>query len=463
MLAALAGAGVALGGLLLFSAVAVVGWFLADAGAHGDTRDAVRVAADAWLVGHGAHLTLGGVAYGVTPVGLTLLLGLAVWRGARWAVRVSAPEDDRETAYGVGLFVVAYLVVAVVAAVLAGDDGASPSLVRTVLGALLLSGLVGGASVLHATERWSLLTDRLSGRVDGDDVLRVLGCAAHIVLVVLGAAAVTVLVSLALHAGSVSAMLTAQDLSAGDLLMVGLASVVALPNAALLGVGYLAGPGFALGTGTTVSTGSVLLGPVPAFPLLGALPSSGPAPWWTDALLALPPLLALLAVVRRHRRDAAVDWRHGLAAGLLAGVVLGLLSGLGGGALGDGRMSQVGTSVLLVTLFLALSMAAGGLLGGALAPLLSRVLDAVGLRRPEVEEDTVVLTPQASISPALAARLREARQRPADDTPSRPPFAPSALLTAEDERTVLLGDAGSSSGDTADAADSGRTGSTRMS
>lgn len=448
LVAPLAGAGVALGGLLLLSAVAVVGWFLADAGAHGDTRDAIRVAADAWLVAHGSHLTLGGVEYGVVPLGLSLLLALGAWRGAGWAARVGEPEDERETACGVGLFVAGYLVVAVGAAVLAGTDAAQVSLVRVVLGAVVLSGIVGGASVLRTTDRWDLLTDRLP--VDTEHTLRVLRAAARTVRWVVGASLVTVLVPLGLHAGSVSSMLTAQDLSGGDLLMLALVSVVALPNAALLGVGYLAGPGFAVGTGTTVSTGSVLLGPVPAFPLLGALPSSGATPWWTDLLLVVPPLLAMVAVVRQHRRDEAVDWRHGVLAGLLAGVVLGLLSGLGGGSLGDGRMSQVGTDLLLVTLFMTLSVAAGGLVGGALAPLLSRAMDLIGLRRRAVddeEETTVVLPSQAAISPALAARLRSARAQggDAEEAPSRPPFAPGATFAtspqvSDDEETVSVGD-----------------------
>ena len=39
-------------------AVAVVGWFLADAGAHGQTTDALRVGADAWLVGNGSGLSV---------------------------------------------------------------------------------------------------------------------------------------------------------------------------------------------------------------------------------------------------------------------------------------------------------------------------------------------------------------------------------------------------------------------
>ncbi|GGF55828.1 hypothetical protein GCM10011519_32190 [Marmoricola endophyticus] len=449
VLATVAGAGAALAGLAALSVVAVVGWFLADAGAHGDTRDALRVAADAWLVGQGSQLTYAGVTYAVVPLGLTALLALVLWRSARWAVGLAEPRDERETAYGVAMFSLAYLLVAVVVAVLATTDDAAPSLVRVVIGSLLLPVVVGGASVLHATQRWSIVTDRLPGDVGTvEAVVRVAGLAGRVLLAVYAAGLVTVLVSLGLHAGSLSAMLAAQDLSVGDLLALTVLSVVVLPNAALLAVGYLAGPGFAVGTGTTVSTGSVLLGPVPAFPLLAALPGSGAAPWWTDLLLAVPPVVTAAVVVRRHRRavPGTLDWRHGLAAGAVAGLVLGLLSGLGGGALGDGRMGQLGTSPLLVAMFLLLSTGAGGLVGGVLAPLASRVLDLVGVSRPEVPVPAAEAgegpQTQTAISPALAARLREARRQRADGaTEQRPPFAPADAAAADGEVTVSLADA----------------------
>ena len=49
--------------------------------------------------------------------------------------------------------------------------------------------------------------------------------------------------------------------------------VLAAPNAIIYSIAYLAGPGFALGTGTSVSLTSTAHGTLPAFPLLGAVPS----------------------------------------------------------------------------------------------------------------------------------------------------------------------------------------------
>ena len=94
--AALAAAAASLGTLLTCMAVCVVGWFLADAGAHGQTTDALRVGADMWLLGHGSGLDVAGTPVHVVPLALTALLALAAWRLGRWAAATSAPpEDDR--------------------------------------------------------------------------------------------------------------------------------------------------------------------------------------------------------------------------------------------------------------------------------------------------------------------------------------------------------------------------------
>src|SRR6187200_2915788 len=74
--------------------VAVVGWFLADAGAHGETTDALRVGADSWLVGHGSRLTVSGVPLGIVPLALTLLIATVLFRFGRRAGLTSQPVED---------------------------------------------------------------------------------------------------------------------------------------------------------------------------------------------------------------------------------------------------------------------------------------------------------------------------------------------------------------------------------
>ena len=64
--------------LLICLAAGVVGWFLADAGAHGTPRDGLRVGALGWLLAHGSGVRVDGVAVTVVPLGLTLLCAWAV-------------------------------------------------------------------------------------------------------------------------------------------------------------------------------------------------------------------------------------------------------------------------------------------------------------------------------------------------------------------------------------------------
>ena len=126
-----------------------------------------------------------------------------------------------------------------------------------------------------------------------------------------------------------------------------LLGVLAAPNAAVAGAAYLAGPGFALGSGSAVSLGSTVHGTLPAFPLLGAVPS-GPAtiPVWV--LAGLTPVAAGVCAARVAGAGAGSDWRSvlrtlGVTSALvaLAGLVLAWQAG---GAIGSGRLSAFGAS-----------------------------------------------------------------------------------------------------------------------
>jgi hypothetical protein len=118
------------------------------------------------------------------------------------------------------------------------------------------------------------------------------------------------------------------------------------PNAAWLGSAYLLGPGFAVGSGTVVSPAVVLLGPLPAFPLLAALPDDEPTAAWVITLTALPVLLSAVGATAALRRVATGRWEVdaavGLAGGALAGLALAGLVVLSGGSAGPGRMADVG-------------------------------------------------------------------------------------------------------------------------
>ncbi len=364
--ATLAGLGAAGGGLLVAMATAITGWFVADGGAHGSTRDALRVGADAWLVGHGSHLTFAGVSYTVVPLGLSVLLAMVAFRTGRWAGSTSVLGQDRELTRdllgGAGLMTCSYVVVAVVTSVAAGTSEVRGSLVLVLIGSLVIAGGFGGAGILTGADHWSVVRQQLPPW--GWPVLR---AASTTVLGFLVCSAALVTGSLLLHLGSAASLVSRLGLHTGDSLMLVVLSALVVPNAVLFGGAYLLGPGFAVGTGTVVSPSVVTLGPLPAFPLLSALPGSGPTAWYATTLMALPVLVAAVSVALVQRRHPVLAWDlaalRGLGAGVLAGFGAALLVGLGGGALGGGRMADIGASVPQVLLAGMASMGIGGLLG----------------------------------------------------------------------------------------------------
>lgn len=401
--ATLAGLGASVGGLLVAMAVAVTGWFLADGGSHGSTRDALRVGADAWLVGHGSHLALSGVSYTVVPLGLTALLAWAAFRAGRWAGQASPPGEDREMLAATGLMTCSYVVVAVIASVLAGTPAVRGSLVLALLGSVVVAGGFGGAGILTGAARWHVVRDQLPRWV-----WPVVRASVTSVLALLVCSAALVAVAFVLDFGSAASLISRLDLHAGDSLMLVALSALVAPNAVLFGGSYLLGPGFAVGTGTVVSPSVVVLGPVPAFPMLAALPADGATPWFTAALMALPVLAAAISVGLVQRRHPVLAWDlaalRGVGAGVLAGGLVSTLTGLGGGSLGSGRMADIGASVPELMVAAALSMGFGGLLGALVVTFFQR-------RETHAQPDG-----QADEAPV---RARNRRARPAtesDDT-----------------------------------------------
>lgn len=362
--AALAAAGAVAAGLLTLMAVALVGWYLADGGAHGSTRDALRAGADLWLVGHGSGVSVGGVPVGVVPLALPIGLGWLVHRLAVRAGRTArATDDDRTVVQAAVTFTGVYLVLAVAVCVLAATDDVAPGLGRTVLGALLLPGVVGTLGLVRGTDRLRDWLDAVPGWVRA-----VAHGAATTVALLLGAAAVLAVVAVLLGTNDATAMMAGLRLTGGDQAAYLVATALLLPNAVLFAAAYLVGPGFSVGVGTTVSPGVVSLGPVPAFPLLSALPDAGPTPSWLMGVLAVPVVLAALGARRAQLAYGVTAYDssalRGFGSGLVAGVLTALLCGLAGGSLGTGRLSHVGPSVLEVGAAAVASMGLAGLLAG---------------------------------------------------------------------------------------------------
>ena len=356
-------------------AVALAGWFATDAGRYGDTLDATRVGAGAWVLAHGGGLRLDAATVTVLPLGLTLLCVLVTYRVGRWVASSAglgaARAELRAVLHAVAVMATSYGLLTAATAVLVAHPGAETAPLRALAGGVVLAAVTGGAGLVVGSGQARALLGRLPA--GAGPALR--GAAAVVLLQVAGAAGL-VAAALLLDFGTAATVLSRLHADGAGGLMYTLVGSSFVPYAVLLGSAYLLGPCFAVGTGTVVSPTAVVLGPLPSFPLLAALPDSGATPTWTTALLGVPVVLTAVAV-------AFTSWRAGmdrldrgallgLASGLLAAVVLTSLVGLAGGAVGPGRMADVGADAWATLLAAAVSCGGGGLVGGVVGAWWSR-------------------------------------------------------------------------------------------
>ncbi len=381
--AAVAALGSAGSALVLLWVVCLAAWYSSDGGGHGTSTAALRIGTDAWLLGHASGLTTRGVTITAVPLGVTLLSGLVCYRWARWAAS-SQVDDLRGAGHCAVVFSGVYAVTAMVAALLVSVPGASPGALRAFAGALLLSaasggmGLVAGAGLRGRVRSW-LPVELRSAAYGG--LITVLATCACAVVVVLG--------SLAWHGATAVRVVDRLDGGVSGAVFSVLVSLLLLPNAVALTSSWLLGPGFAVGTATVVSPSAVALGPVPAVPLLAALPASGTPSPWLGTVLVLPLLAGGWGAWRAGRRLPTGSWLQGalrgLAGGVVAALVLSVLVALAGGAVGPGRMTDLGAPLDEVALLALAAFTAGGAVGGPAATWWTRrheIQDAEPLERP---------------------------------------------------------------------------------
>ena len=374
LIASLGGVAAAAAPLLVLAAIGVIGWFTADAGAHGTPRDGMRIGALAWLMGHGSGVTVQGAAVGVVPLGVTAMSAWAMWRlGHRVgdavsghgpdADRIADGERDFTVPAAVCLFFVGYAVVAVVVASVAASVDAAPSTARVVWWSLLMTLAVAAPAIAIGSGRAAIWA-ALAPAVVRDGV----GAALSVLGWFLAVSALAFVAALVLGAGEAATMMSQLHLSAGDAIVYSLVNAGFAPNAVLFSGSFLLGPGFAVGGGTVVSPGLVVLGPLPLLPLLAALPGAGATAGWVASLIAVPPVVAALATAWWQRRRPTLRWDHGAlrgcGGGIVAGVAFAVLASVAGGAAGPGRMRHVGPFVPDVLVHAITAFGVGGLVGG---------------------------------------------------------------------------------------------------
>jgi hypothetical protein len=358
-------------GLAVLTTLTAIGWITAPhVGIGTGLGGVLRTAALLWLVAHHVGFTVRGAGrIGMLPLGLVLLPGALLALAGRWVVRVGAVTRLRHVGYAALALALPYALLSGALAVASRTAVAAPSLLQAIVAAFLLALVAGGLGAARGLAPWSRL-GRLMPARPRSIVMGMLGAAG-----ILGAVgAVLAAASLAVHLPEVRAASTALGPGLGGAALLLLAQLAYLPNAIIWAIAYTLGPGFAFGAGTAVTPTGSVLGAVPAFPMLAALPA-GPRPegpaWVPVLVLAMPYLAGLFAGVVTVRiaptpvLEAAPLW--GFAAGAAAGALAGLAAAFSGGPLGDGRLAAVGPSGFQVGLVAILEVGVTAALAAAAA------------------------------------------------------------------------------------------------
>ncbi|GAB3910267.1 hypothetical protein GCM10029964_113790 [Kibdelosporangium lantanae] len=410
--------GAALGPLIVgyLSVAAVLALVVAAATrAHFSTPGILAAAMPGWLGAFQVPLTLGGDHLGALPLLPTLGVVLLVGRTAANAADRLLAETTRD--------VVPILVTTGVSHATLGVVFAGVTSTASIVPSLLVPGLLGTGGAALGLARRGYFGDVL-GRFD---VLVVRGLRAGVLglVALLGIGAVLLLVGLGASFTTATALFNAGAPGLGNGLGMFLLSAAYLPNGVVGGVAFVTGPGIGIGTFSTTPL-HFSGGPLPAVPLLAALPESG-AGWW-PVLVLLP--LGVGALVGWVLRDACEDpiarlrTVGGAAVVTSAGCVL--LAFGAGGRLANGPFNpltmhpwSLGLAVLLCVALPAATVAwwTGPRL--ELAPSRGLLADAVEAEAA-ADEDVVDDEPEMSTEEPAEESVEEPEPESDDDGETNP-------------------------------------------
>jgi len=345
-------------GVAALIVLALVVW-AADSQSVASAGDAMRFAAQLWLLAHRTPLRVPGGALTIPPLALTLVLGALLARATAIVARGSQCDHTSDLGTVVASVAIPYAVLAAVLAAVTPSSSLRPSVGAAFICALLVGGVSATIGATRATglaaKSWRALPADLRGSFEAA------GAAAAVLL---GAATLLAIGSLIVHGHQFDTILGGYKSGPGEFSML-LLSVLLFPNAVFFALGYLAGPGFAIGAGTSVRYGGAHLGAMPSFPLLAAVPS-GRASWLVMTVCIAAVLAAGVAagwrLARLKRLTIQERVRSALVAGVALGIAAAILVGLAGGPSGPGRLSAVGPSPWQVGLTVAGEMSIAALI-----------------------------------------------------------------------------------------------------
>jgi hypothetical protein len=365
----------------------VLAWML-GAGGQATWAQTVRFAVAVWLLAHHAGLAVSGGHVGLVPLGLVAAPLLSCWAAGRRLARTLDARAERIEAGAsraapaalswriLLVFGGAYCVLACVASLAASMAGLRPVSGQALVGAAVIS-LVGGGLGAAAYRRSGARAGALAVARRVPELARpwLRAALAALGVWIAGGAALVAALMIA-NASGVTGLYRALDAGIVGGIVLTLAQLALLPNLVLWACAVTAGPGVSLGTGATVTVTASTLGPLPAVPVLAALPAPGPLPAVATALLALPLLAGAVAgvlVLRRGGPSLGARLQEVAGAAAVSAVVAGLLAWSSGGPAGPGRLANVGPDAVRTGLAFGAEVAGGAglvVLVAALVPYL---------------------------------------------------------------------------------------------
>jgi hypothetical protein len=429
-----AGALAAIGTWVVVVLPALVGWVAAPESSVG-WFSAVSVGSGIWFLGHGQSIGAGGVAVSMTPL---LLFAVNVYIAYRWARRLAATQraavgaaewSDVALRGVVPGFLGGYLLMAGVFALLTLGGVAAPGF-AAVPGALLVPAVALGFVLLRPDDEESPAFVRAlfrRGPTWLPTVWRVgwLG-AGQLLAIGVG----VVVLRLVVTFPAIVSIQSDYGVNVGGAVIVGIAQLALLGNAATWALGFVAGPGFSLALGSTVSPDAAAPGLLPLVPVLGAVPEAADYPSLLYAVLLLPVAAGVLigrGVDRELEFFGNVRARvtATVVAALIAVVAVVALTALGNGAVGVDRLRSVGVPLLPLAGALALEVVLGALLWLGIAVVRERH----ERKRPEAEPTEAAESAESAESEsAQSVPAESAGAAPAEFTESAPGESGPAAL-----------------------------------
>lgn len=400
-----------LGQAAVLSALVVIlpltGVWAANGFSDRDYASLARLSGQAWLLLHGVPLSLtypagtvgpeeSGGLLSLIPLGLTLIPFFLCWRAGRRLALACYTDQLWQALLGA---LGTYALLGTAAAYFSANEDVSISLVAGALIPLVSAGLgviIGARMEAGSWVRligvdltdWIARTSQHS-RWAGSYLWAAVRAGVVGIVAAVGLAAVLFVVALAVSWAEIATVY--QKLDAGIIggIVLTVAQLGLLPNLVLWTLAWASGAGFSIGTGSIISPLETTVGPLPAVPVLAALPSGQPE--YAYAALLIPVVAGVLAgwwFLREGENHfdewisikVSARWFTASVSTICLGAVIALVSGLlaaaaaliARGSLGIGRFVDIGPDPLWTGIWIAAEVAVGVVIGYAAGPWLER-------------------------------------------------------------------------------------------